>query len=438
MEFSVEKTGDLGRKLTVTIPSEEIETKVSGRFSELGKNVRLKGFRPGKVPARVIEQRFGRQVRQEVVGDLIQKGFEQAVSEEKLRPATRPEIDFDLPPPQSDMSFTASFEVLPELEDIDVSGLAIEKPVAEVTDADVDAMVETLREQRRQWETVERAAEEGDLAFFRFSADYDGGRFPENEDDHRAGAVLGRGGFDAEFERALIGLSAGEDKSFDLTFSEQARETALAGKAAKVSVHVEKVQESVLPELNDAFFAAFGVEGGEAKFREEVRGNMQRELKAMLTRRLRNDTLKALNESYSSLELPAGLVEQEAEDLRQRALKRAAEHGIAESEVPAADEFREQAEQRVRSMILVGEIARLGEIKIDGGRVRDLVNDVASTYEDSEAVAAMYYNNPNMLASMQNVVLEEQVVEWVLERAAVTEKSMSFDEIMHPERDAAA
>ena len=432
MEISVENTGPLGRKMTVQLPAEQIDTKVEGRIKEMSRHVRLKGFRPGKVPMRVLQQRFGKQVRQEIVGELIQESFQQALVEQNLRPASSPEIDATEEDDKGGLEYTASFDVFPEIESLDVSDMQVEKPVAEVTDKDVDNMIETLREQRRTWDTKAGAASEGDLVFFRYGVELEDGRFPEDEDEARAGAVLGHGAFDPGFEAELIGLEAENEKTFELTFTEQAREGALAGKSGKVSVSVEKVQEAVLPEVDEEFMASFGVEeGGLEQFRSEVRQNLERELKQALGRNLRQNVIEQLVERFSELEVPDAMVENEMANLRQRAVAQVEQMGGDPSAVPEAEAFRDQANQRVRGALLVSEVARHAEIEVDMGRVRDRVNDIAATYEDPQAVINIYYQREELLSSIQNMVLEEQAVEWVVEQAQVKEVEKSFDAVMN-------
>ena len=434
MEISVENTGTLGRKLTVQVPADEIDTKVEGRIREMGQRVRLKGFRPGRVPFKVLQQRYGRQVRREVVGELIQESFQRAVSENNLRPASSPKISTEGDEHQGDLQYVAAFDVYPELEKLDVSKLTIAKPVAEVSDKDVDQMIDTLREQRRSWADKQGKAAEHDLVFFRYTVELPDGRFPAQEEDSRAGAILGHGAFDADFEAALVGTRAGEDKQFDITFGEQAREQALAGKSGKVTVKVEKVQESRLPDVDDAFAESFGVsEGGVEQFRVEVRRNLERELKQATSRRLRENVIEKLIDTFSDIEIPAGMVEQEMAELRRQAQTHLQRVGGDPEQAPELESFRERAERRVRGGLLISEVARHAKLQIDMGRVRDKVNEIASTYEDPQSVAAMYYQREDLLSGLQNLVLEEQTVEWVAEQAKVKEAKQSFSELMNPE-----
>ena len=436
MDVSVENTSTLGRKLKVALPAEEISAKVDGKIREMGGQIRLKGFRPGKVPFSVLQQRFGRQVRQEVLGEMIQNSYQEALSKEKLRPVSNPEIVMD--DEGETVEYTAEFQVYPELEALNLDNLKVERPESEVKDEDIDNMITTLREQRRRWEDTEDAAKDSHLVFFHYRVELEDGAHPE-EGESRAGAILGHDAFDAAFEKELHGLKAGEEKSFDVTFGDSARETALAGKGGKAHVRVEKVQTPNLPAVDEEFIKSFGVESGEeAEFREEVRQNLERELKDAISRRQRQAVIGALIENYKDLEIPTGMVEREMEAMRQQTASRIEQAGGDPSKAPEAETFRESAERRVRGALLIAEVARHAELEVDMGRVRDRVNEVASTYEDPQAVVSMYYNNQQMLESVQNLVVEEQAVEWVLDNAKVKPVKKSFAEVMNPENEQAA
>ena len=436
MQVSLENIGNLGRKLTVQVPAVEIEEKITGRIRDLGKQVKLKGFRPGRVPFKVLEKRYGRQVRSEVVGEVIQQYFEDAINQEQLRPASQPEISTEPPKLDQDLEFTAAFDVFPELEKLDVTGIKIEQLEAEVVAADVDNMIETLREQRRTWDDVDRAAGDSDLVFFSYSVESDQRRIPE-EAQERAGAILGSGAFDADFEAQLLGMSSGDEKDFDASFKADFRVEALAGLKGKASVKIEKVQASRMPEVDEDFAASFGVsDGGLEAFRENVKENMDRELKQAVSRLLRGEVLNKLVANFDQLEVPASMIEAETLNLQQQAQQQAEQMGLTDPELPPADTFKEKAEHRVRAAVLVGEVARHAKLQVDAGRVRDMVNEISSTYESPPAIVSLYYSDEKLLSNVQNVVLEEQAVEWVLERAKVKTRSASFSEVMKPETEA--
>lgn len=422
MQVSIENVGALARKLTVRLPAAELEDSVRARVREMGRTARIKGFRPGKVPASIIEQRFGGQIRNEALGELISQSFQQAVEQEKLRPAVQPSISTSGQPENGEIEYTATFEVLPEIGPIDVSGLEIVKPVASVEDADIDQMIETLRLQRRTWNAVERQAQDGDMVLFEYSAEADGQRHPENGTD-RVGAILGSGAYSAELESTLVGKAAGEEFAAEVVFPEGFRVKELAGKTAQVSVKVVRVQEPELPEVDDAFVASFGVrEGGVERFREDVRANLERELKGVLMNRLKAGVIEKLVDAFPDLEVPQGLVEAEARGLAQQAGEKDA----------ATTAYLAPARRRVAAGMLVGEIARQNEIRLESRRVSEALATIASTYEEPEQVVELYRRDPQLMSALQNRVMEDQVVEWIASHAKGSEQSLSFNDVMRP------
>jgi len=429
MQVTVEEVGTLGRKLTVQLPSSEIEQKVSDRLKEIGKTMKMKGFRPGKIPFAVVKKRFGGQVRQEIAGELIQHSFAEAVSDEKLRPAGVPEITADPLQENADLQFTAAFDVMPELDAIDVGELVIERPMAEVADEDVEEMLETLRKQRMTWLDVDQASTDGDLVYFHFSAEIDGNRVPV-EGEEAAGAILGQGALGEEFERHLLELKSEDEKRFEATFPEQFRNTELAGKTGTIAVRVEKVQQAQLPEIDQAFAEAFGVTGGVEELRTGVRENLERELKQGLSRRTREIVINQLRTQYPDIEIPVSLIKNEINILQQQSQQQAQQMGQPNAPLPDAEGLRGPARQRVHSAVLVSEIARHAGIELDETRVRDAILEVASTYEDPQSVINLYFSDQRLLTPIQNLILEEQAVDWVLDHAKVHDKGLSFSEVM--------
>ena len=423
MQVSIENVGKLGRRLTVRLPAQGLEDKVRTRIQEMGRSARLKGFRPGKVPTRVIEQRFGRQIRGEVLSEMIGSSFQEAVSQEKLRPAVQPAIQTTGTPTNGEIEYTATFEVMPEIGKIDISGLEIVKPTSAVTDPDIDQMIDTLRLQRRSFVPVERAAQNGDMALFEFAATVGGQRHPETGFE-RVGSILGSGAFVAEIEGKLIGHKTGDELSLDATFPQTFRDAALAGKTGKVDIRIVRVQEPHLPEVDEAFAASFGIkEGGLAKFREDVRANLERELKGVLMGRLKATTADKLVDAYPELDLPQSMIENDA-----RALAR-------QANAPGDDafvQFLPTARRRVAAGFLLAELGRQNEVRLDSRRVSEALAMIASTYEEPEKVVELYTRDPQLMQGLQSRVLEDQVVEWVAEHAKLTEQQLSFNEVMRP------
>ncbi len=423
MQVSIENVGSLGRKLTIRLPAERLEDTVRSRIQEMGRTARLKGFRPGKVPTKVIEQRFGGQIRNEALSEMIGSSFQEAVSKEKLRPAVQPAISTTGRPENGEIEYTAEFEVFPEIGKIDVSALEIAKPVASVTDADVDQMIETLRLQRRNWVQVERAAQEGDLVLFEYSAQGDGFRHPAEGND-RVGIVLGSNAYSAELEQLLAGKSAGDEFTSTVQFPEGFRVTTLAGQSVEVAGKAMRVQESQMPPVDETFAASFGVkEGGLERFREDVRANLDRELKNALMGRLKVGVVEKLVEAHADLELPQGMIEHEARLLARQANAPGADAHVA---------FLPVARRRVAAGLLIAELARQNEIRLDPKRVSEALATIASTYEEPEQVVELYSRDPQLMDALRNRVIEDQVVEWIAEHAKHSEQQLSFNEVMRP------
>lgn len=432
MQISIENVGTLGRKLTVSLPADQLESSIRQRLNELSRTVRLKGFRPGRVPGKVIEQRFGAQVRDEAVGELIQRSFSQAVQQQKLRPAVQPAIETTGVAEDGEFKYVATFEVMPEIGTIDVSALKIERPTAEVVDADIDRMIETLRKQRGGWSDVERAANTGDLVMFESVATTGEERIPAEGTD-RSGTVLGSGGILLELEEQLVGLSAGDERELEVTFPQDYRNPSLAGKDVKLAVKIVRVSEASLPELDEAFFAAFGIRnGGLEQFRAEVRSNLERELKGAIMARLKNDVVDKLLSLHADLELPSRMIEAEARGLAQSAAQQAREAGRKVPETLDPQPFMAQAHKRVAAAVLLSELARQNNIKLDHGRVQEMMELIASTYEEPEQVIELYRKDPQLLEGLRSRVIEDQVIDWIADHADASTKMLSFEEVMQP------
>ena len=423
MQVSIENVGKLGRKLTVRLPAQELEDKVRSRIQETGRSARLKGFRPGKVPTKVIEQRFGRQIRGEVLSEMIGSSYQEAITREKLRPAVQPAIQTTGTPTNGEIEYTATFEVMPEIGRIDISGLEIMKPTSNVTDADIDQMIETLRMQRRTFQPVERPAQAGDMVLFEYAAEAGGARHPATGFD-RVGTLVGSGAFVPEVENALVGHKAGDEFTVDAAFPASFREPLIAGKTAKVEIKVVRVQEPHMPAVDDAFAASFGIkDGGIPKFREDVRANLERELKGVLMGRLKAITAEKLVDAYPEIDLPQAMIENDARGLARQ------------SNAPGDDafvQFLPAARRRVAAGFLLAELGRQNEVRLDSRRVSEALASIASTYEEPEKVVELYTRDPQLMQGLQSRVMEDQVVEWVAEHAKLTEQPLSFNEVMRP------
>ncbi|MDF4003111.1 trigger factor [Luteibacter sp. PPL552] len=427
MQVSVENVGKLGRKLTVKFPAERLEAQVSERIAEMGRTVRLKGFRPGKVPTNVIKQRFGAQVRGEALSELIGSTLRDAVTQEKLQPIANPSVDTTGHPVDGEIAYTATFEVMPEFPAIDVSALEIARPKAEVTDTDIDKMIETLRTQRRSFDDVSRASKEGDFVMFEYAAEAGDYRFPA-EGLERAGSVIGSGTLFKALDEALTGRTAGDDLVQDVAFPDDFRNPDLAGKTAKVTFKIVKVQEPNLPAVDADFVKLFGVADGSIEtFRKEVRANLERELKATLMARLKSEVAEKLAGAHPELDVPDLMANAEAQSL--------AAGNLPRGQQPSPEMVAEAlpfARKRVAAALLMGEIARKNELRLDRKRLAEMLTAIASTYEEPEKVIELYNGDPQLMQGLQNRVMEDQVAEWVADNAKTTDQALSFDEVMRP------
>ena len=426
---SVESLGSLERRMTFRLPAERLETQVGGRLREMARTARIKGFRPGKVPTKVIEQRFGEQVRAEVLDGLLREGFDEAVRENALRLAGSPRIEPSDEAGDKELAYVATFEVVPDFGEIDVATLNVVRHTAEVTDADIDRMVENLRMQRRSWTAVTRPAQAGDAVDVETWSQVGDERLPA-EGIERGVTVIGTGGMYPDIENALVGMAKGDEKTVDITFPADWRVPQLAGKSAHVHLKTEQVSEQVLPEVDAAFIRSFGVKSGEAEqFRSDIRTNLERELKGALMNRLRRAVGEELVAAYAEVEMPPKLVENEARSMVQQAVEQARRQGQqAEAPENAHEGFMDAARKRVLVGLVVGEVARRNELRLDPKRLNETLRLIASTYEEPDQVIELYRNDPQLMSGLQNRVMEEQVIDWIAERAQHTEQAMSFQE----------
>jgi len=432
MQVAVETTQGLERRMTVEVPEDALSQEVDSRLRSMVGEVQIPGFRRGKVPMKVLAKRFGRQVRDEVVGEVLRSSFVDAVENENLRPAGGPAIDPISAEPGEGLSYTAVFEVYPDIELGELSALKLSRPAAEVHDADVDAMYEVLRTQRKAWNAVERAAENGDRVTIDFVGRVDGEEFPGGKAEAFP-LELGLGRMIPGFEEGLVGAKAEETRELELAFPETYHEESLKGKAVVFSTTVHTVEAPELPEIDEAFIKTFGVEDGTPEsFRQEVRANMERELQNAVKARTKDGVMNALLEA-NEVEVPNALVNEESQRIFQTRAQELANAGIDPSRLELSVEaFRDEAQRRVQLGLLLAEVIREADLKPDPMTVRDQVEKIAESYEDPSQVINWFYSEPGRLNEIESQVLEEAAVESVLAKADVAEESLSFDALMNP------
>lgn len=431
MQVSLETTSGLERRLTVGVPAEQVENEVENRLKQAARNVSIKGFRKGKVPLAVVKQRFGAGIRQEVVGDVISRSFYAAVQKENVKPAGQPSIQPKQLAVGKDLEYIATFEVYPNVTLSDVSAYEITRYKAEVTEADVDNMVEVLRKHQATWSIVERAAADGDQVDINFVGTKDGVEFAGGKaDNHKL--VLGSKSMIPGFEEGIIGLKAGEQKTVSVVFPEDYQAEELKGAAAEFVITVNSVSEAQLPELKKEFFQKFGVEkGGEKQFRKEVKSNMDRELANALKAKVKVQVMDALIASHTT-DVPKALVANEIQVLRNQMLQRfgGQQQNFDVKALLPDTMFQEEANRRVTLGLIVGEIVKAGKLKPDAKRVRAMIEEIASTYQEPKEVIEYYNNNQELLAGVESAVLEDQVVDHILGQAKVVDTETSYDEII--------
>jgi trigger factor len=418
--------------MTVGVPAEEIDKEVVQRLKNASQTVRIDGFRKGKIPAKVIKQRFGPGVRQEVVGEALSRSFYEAVSKEELRPAGQPAIEPVKDEEGADLEYIATFEVYPEVELQDFAQISIARPVATVSDDDLTDMVENLRKQRASWDEVERAAADGDQVNIDYKGTQSGEEFPGGTAD-ASDLVLGSGRMIPGFEEGVVGLSAGEEKTISLTFPEDYHAEELRGAAVEFAVKVNAVKEQTLPELNDEFYEQFGVkEGGEEKFQEEIRSNMERELETAIKNKVKSRLMTQL-EDLHSVDIPKALLSNEIQALRQQMVSQFGGAQQMDMSIFPDELFADEAGKRVSLGLLMAEIVKAAEITVDNDKVKAFIEDRAASYDDPEQVIQYHYSNEELLNSVQSAVMEEQVVDHVLSLATVAEEATDYKGALTPD-----
>ncbi|WEK29275.1 MAG: trigger factor [Candidatus Pseudomonas phytovorans] len=435
MQVSVENTSALERRMTIAVPAERVENEVNKRLQQTAKRAKIAGFRPGKVPMNVIRQRFEADARQEAFGDLVQASFYEAIVEQKLNPAGAPAVEPKSFEKGKDLEFVAIFEVFPEFTVAGLESINVERLSAEVADADLDNMLDVLRKQNTRFEVVERAAQNDDQVNIDFVGKVDGEVFAGGSAKGTP-LVLGSGRMIPGFEEGLVGAKAGEERVVNVTFPEDYQNLDLAGKAAEFTITVNSVAAPVLPELNEEFFAQFGIKESTLEgFRTEVRKNMERELRQAIKTKVKNQVMDGLL-AANPIEVPKALLENEVNRLRVQAVQQFG--GNIKPEQLPVELFEEQAKRRVVLGLIVAEVVKQFELKPDDAKVREMIEEMASAYQEPEQVIAWYYKNDQQMNEVRSVVLEEQVVDTVLQKATVTDKSVSYEEAVKPAEAPAA
>jgi len=428
MQVSVENTGKLERRMQVQVPAERVSKEIASRLKQLSRTARLNGFRPGKAPLTVIRQQFGPQVHREVIGELLQSSFSEAVTQKQLAPAGQPRIEPQSVGEGQDLTYVATFEVFPEVVLQPVDGLEIERVTADVTESDIDAMILRLRKQQMRYSAVERAATSGDKVTVDFEGSIDGVPFPGGKGD-AIPIVLGENRMLPQLEQGLIGAAAGEQKLIDVDFPADYRATELAGKRASFKVDVKTVEAPSLPELDEEFCKSFGVtEGGVPKLREDVAANMRRELEQTLRNRNKSAVMDKLFQ-VNPIDVPNALLENTVRDMQIEAMRRSGAKDV--SQAPPREPLIEPARRRVALGLLFNEIIRRENLVLDPARANARLDEMVGAYGDAEGLKRAYQQNAEAMRQVESLAMEDQVVDWVLSHAKVQDKSSTFKELMN-------
>ena len=430
MNISVETLPGLERKLTIAIEGEKFESEISVRLTQAKQKAKIPGFRAGKIPLKEVRRRYGPAIRAEVAGEMMQTGFFEAIQQEELNPAGTPKLDVVKMDPGTDLEFTAIFDVYPKVELGDFSSLEIRKPQAEIEETDMEEMVDKLRDQHTNYETVERASIEGDQVKVDFSGSLDGEKI-ESASGEGVVFSLGKGQMIKDFEEALVGVSALEEKSFDATFPEDYRAEELQKKTVQFEVKVLEVLEAKKPELNEDFFKKLGVEdGGQDKFMEELKNNMQKELDSSITNQTKQQVMDSLAEIHE-FALPSDVVQREIQALKEQMLGQFQQPPGNSQKIDLPDDlFRDQAEKRVKVGLVVNEIISSREIKVEETDLEEKLAELASAYGEPEQVISWYKNNPDQMRGVEMGLLEDRVIDLILEEATIESVKAAYSEVL--------
>jgi trigger factor len=430
MPNTIENIGQLERRLVMAVPVADIDRQVGERLKRLARTIRMAGFRPGKVPLKLVEQTYGPQIRSEVIGDAVQKSFTDAVRDQNLRVAGYPRIERSEAAPEGELQFSATFEVYPEIAPGELAGVTIERPTLAVGEPEVEKTLEVLRKQRIKYEAVDRPAANGDRVTVDFVGTVDGVEFAGGKGEDQA-FVLGEGRMLADFEAGVMGSSAGDSGTVPVTFPADYQSKDLAGKAASFAIALKKVEAPKLPDVDAEFARSLGVADGDlAKMRAEVRANVEREVRKRLGSELKGKVMQALLETTRP-DLPKSLVDMEIERLVGGARADLQSRGLKMENVPIDPQlFEDQAKRRVALGLIVAEVVKRFDLAAKPEQVRKLVEEHADSYEQPSEVVKWFYTQPDRLAEFEGLAVEENVIDWVLKQARVVDKPVAFDELM--------
>ncbi len=431
MQVSIETTSGLERRLTVGVPAEQIDNRADERLKEAAKTIRINGFRKGKAPLKVIKKQYGEDVRQEILGDVINTSLQAAFVQEKVQPAGQPKIEITQFESGKDLEYAAVFEVYPEITLASFDDFSVEKLTADITEDNIDTMVESLRDQQATLTVVERAAADGDSVNLDYLGTKDGEEFAGGKAE-KQDLVLGSSSMIPGFEEGVVGLSAGDQKTLSLSFPDDYHAEELKGAAVEFSVTVNSVSEKVLPAIDEELLKKFGAEHGDlTKFREDIKKNMVRELATSVKNKIKTSVMDQLLEA-NKVDMPSALIASETEALRNQMMQQFGgmqQNKDLDLKSLLPDEmFKEQADRRVGLGLLLSEVVKDNNLTVEADRVTSTIEELAATYDDPQEVINYYNQNPQLKSGIESSVLEDMVVDLILEKATITEKTVSYED----------
>ncbi|MCF6299815.1 MAG: trigger factor [Proteobacteria bacterium] len=432
MQISIDQSEGLERIVNIAIESDDIKSKVDAKLSELGKEVRIKGFRQGRVPKNILNQRFGKHVRQEVLSEIMQSSIEQAIKENEFEIVSTPEITNTEDTKDGGFEFKAKIELMPEIPAIDFTAIKVDKHFVEVSDKDVDGMISNLQKQKQDWKDSKGKITNSDLVTIDYSAKTAEFTYPE-ENTEKMGILLGESQIPASLKKAIIGLKVKETAEVKVDFPKPFNVEKLAGLKATVNFTVTDVKKPKLPELDDEFVKSFGIESGDvAEFKKDIRANMERELNQAIKNRFNSNVLEQISKSCGDVTVPESMIRRESENMAQQEQQRAQQMGMNDTALPNLDQYKDEARKRIIVSLMIKDIANQQDIKTDFAKVRERINEISQTFEQPQEIVQMYYKNPELMANVEHNVIEEQVMVWIESQVSVNNKKMSFDDIMKP------
>jgi len=435
MQISIDQAEGLERTVNIELAAEDIQSKVDEKITELGKEVRLKGFRQGRVPKKILVQRFGQHARQEVLGELMQNSIEKAITDNDLELAAAPEVTKTDDADDGGFTFEAKVELMPQVPEIKFSDIEVEKDQAEITDKDVEGMITNLQKQKQDWKESKGKIANGDLVSLAYKASNKDLTYPQKDTEHM-GILLGESRIPEDLKKILIGMKTGEDSSLELSFDEDFNVDELAGHKVNFEFTVKEVKKAKLPKVDEEFVKSFGIESGDVeKLKEDIKNNLQRELKQTVDNRFKQKALAALRAQCEDMLLPESMVKRESEYMAQQEQQRAKQMGHDDAPLQDASEYEAAAKERILNSLMIQDIAKKEAIQTDFTKVREQINEIAQTFEQPQEVIQMYYQNQELMASVEQNVIEAQVMDWIESEVKIKENKQSFDDIMKPKEN---